>query len=111
MRRDGRPIGWYAYLVDLEGVSRVLEISCGEREADAVLGELLESARERGAPVISGRVEPHLLAPLRRRIAVLGFARQPVIHTHDAEIDALLVEQANSLLQPPQRRVVRDLSG
>jgi GNAT superfamily N-acetyltransferase len=90
VHRGERPIGWFAYIVDLEGVSRVLEISCSERDADAVLGELLARAAEKGSPVISGRVEPHLLAPLRRRIAVLGFARQPVIHTHNAEIDALL---------------------
>ena len=96
VRRGGRPIGWYAYLADVGGVSRVLEISSNEREADAVVGDLLETAGASGAPVISGRVEPHLLAPLRRRIAVLGFARQPVIHTHDAELDALL-SSSNSL--------------
>jgi Acetyltransferase (GNAT) family len=96
VRRGDRPIGWYAYLVDVGGVSRVLEISSNEREADAVIGNLLETASRIGAPVISGRLEPHLLAPLRRRIAVLGFARQPVIHTHDTELDALL-SNSNSL--------------
>jgi GNAT superfamily N-acetyltransferase len=90
VRREGRPIGWYAYVADLDGVSRVLELSSTEREADAVLGELMDHARRSGSPVISGRLEPHLLAALRRRLAVLGFARQPVIHSHDPELAGLL---------------------
>jgi hypothetical protein len=90
VRRNDQPIGWYAYLPDLYGVTRVLEISSIDREADAVLAELVSRVRASGTSVLSGRLEPHLLAPLRRRRAVLGFARQPVIHTHDAVLDAQL---------------------
>jgi hypothetical protein len=89
VRRGERPIGWYAYTVE-GGVARVLQISAAEREVDSVLGELLLHAREQRTAVVSGRLEPHLLTPLRRRLAVLGFARQPVIHTRDPELLAAL---------------------
>ena len=80
----------------LEG-ARVLHVSASAREADSVLAELLAHARQAGVAVASGRLEPHLVVPLRRRIAVVGFARQPVIHSHDPELLAVLASD-DSLL-------------
>jgi hypothetical protein len=90
VRRGGRPVGWYAYVPDPRGVGRVLHIAANEREAEPVLGELIAHARAQGCALVSGRLEPHLLVPLRRRLAVLGFARQPVIHAHEPELLAAL---------------------
>jgi hypothetical protein len=97
VRRGGRAIGWYAYLVDSRSVARVLHVSASAREADSVLAELLVHARQAGVAVATGRLEPHLVVPLRRRIAVVGFARQPVIHSHDPELLAVLASD-DSLL-------------
>jgi len=99
VRRGGRPVGWYAYIDQPSGVGRVLHLAAGERDVDAVLGELLLHAREQKSAVISGRIEPHLLTPLRRRLAVLGFARQPVIHAHDPELLAVLATNDSLLTQ------------
>lgn len=90
VHRDGRPIGWYAYLSRAGGGSRVLHLAALDPDLDAVLGELVEHARSQGSAVLSGRFEPHLEDPLRRRFAVLGLARRPVMHTRDPEIRALL---------------------
>lgn len=90
VRRDGRPVGWYAMAPSSGGVTRVLHVAFRGSDGDAVVGELVQHARESGRTVITGRLEPHLLVPLRHRFAVLGFARQPVIHAPDPEIRATL---------------------
>ncbi len=90
VRRAGAPIGWYAYLSPAGSVSRVLHLSAPEAETDAVVGELVDHARTTGSAVLTGRFEPHLYRPLRARLAVLGFARQPLITTRDPEIREVL---------------------
>ncbi|MGH2965697.1 MAG: hypothetical protein ACRDMH_10005 [Solirubrobacterales bacterium] len=97
VRRDGAPVGWYAYLSRPGGASRVLHVCAPEAEVEAVVGELAEHARAQGSGALAGRLEPHLEGPLRRRLAVIGFARQPVIHVHDPEVHALL-STSSSLL-------------
>jgi hypothetical protein len=99
VRRAGRPIGWYAYLPRPGGVSRVLHLDALQAEADAVVGELIESAQGQRSAVLAGRMEPALEAPLHRRFAVLGFARRPVIHTRDLEVKAALATDASLLTQ------------
>lgn len=90
VRRDGRPVGWYAYLLRRGGASRVLHLTALEQDVDGVLGELLAHARAHGAAVVTGRAEPHLQAALTERFAVLGYARQPVIRAKDPELAAVL---------------------
>ena len=90
VRRGDRPIGWYAYVSRSDGGSRVLHLAALEPDLDAVLGELVQHAHGQGTAVLSGRFEPHLEDPVRRRFAVLGVARRPVVHTRDQEIRALL---------------------
>jgi hypothetical protein len=88
--REERPIGWYAYVARPGGASRVLHISTVEREADAVLGELIDHARAQGSAALAGRAEPHLQRALTRRLAVLGYARQPTILAKDPALAATL---------------------
>jgi len=97
VRRDDDPIGWYAYLSRPGGASRVLHLCAPEAEVEAVVAELTEHARADGSAALTGRLEPHLEGPLRRRLAVIGFARQPVIHVHDPEVHALLATSSSLL--------------
>ncbi len=64
-----------------------------------MLGDLLAHARSERSAVVTGRLEPYLLWPLRHRLAILGFARQPVIHTHDPEIESVLATSASLMTQ------------
>jgi hypothetical protein len=86
VRRGEQAIGWYVYVFDGLGPAKVLQVGASEAEAEAVVGEMVEHAKSSGAVLISGRLEPHLVAPLRRRLAVVGFARQPTIHSPDPEL-------------------------
>jgi hypothetical protein len=97
--RDGSPIGWYAYVPQEGGIARVLHVSTLEREADAVLGDLIDHARTEGVNLLTGRAEPYLGAALKRRGAGLGYSRhrQLVIHTRDSEIRELLASSSSRL--------------
>ena len=97
VRRRGRPVGWYAYLLQKGGASRVLHLAARERDTDAVLGELVSHARAHGAAVLTGRAEPHLQGALERRLAVLGYARHPVIRARDPELEAALATSTSLL--------------
>ncbi len=97
VRRGGNPIGWYAYLARPGGASRALHICAPEAEVEAVVAELVEHARGVGSAALTGRLEPHLEGPLRRRLAVIGFARQPVIHVRDPEVHAILATSSSLL--------------
>ncbi len=99
VRGRGGPIGWYAYLPRRERASRVLHLYAPEEHLDAVLGELIADARDRGARVLAGRLEPHLDAALQRRIAAIGLARVPVLHGRDPELLATLASGAGLLTQ------------
>lgn len=98
VRRSGRPIGWYAYLLRPTS-SRVLCIAAEARNADAVVGELVADARRRGTAVISGRLEPHLDDAIRRRPAVLSLAQQPIVHARDPKVLAALGSSASLLTE------------
>lgn len=99
VRHGDRPIGWYAYHPQPGGVARVLHLGVEQRDADAALGELIEHARGRGSAVIAGRSEPHLEPALRRRFAILGFARKCVVHAGDPRVDLALASSASLLSQ------------
>ena len=88
VRRNGRAIGWYAYLPGDGGPSQALHVSAARNEVGAVFDDLVRHAESGGAAVLAGRMGPHLVAVLRPRLAVLGFARQPVVHAADPELRA-----------------------
>lgn len=95
--RGDRPIGWYAYRPGRRRASHVMHLLAAEGESEAVLGELLEHARANGSSVVAGRAEPHLMEPLSRRFAVLGYSRQPVVHSKDPELAQALTTEASLL--------------
>ncbi|MDP9276866.1 MAG: hypothetical protein M3O76_01485 [Actinomycetota bacterium] len=97
VRHRRRPIGWYAYMHLKGAVAHVLHLAANERQADAVLGELVAHARDTGTAVLAGRAEPHLAGPLSRRFAVLGFARHPVMHATDPKLGAVLATGSSLL--------------
>jgi hypothetical protein len=97
VRRNGSPVGWYAYLSRPGGASRVLHLCAHEPEVEAVMAELADHARAHESAALTGRLEPHLEGPLRRRLAVIGFARQPIIHVRDPEVHALLATSSSLL--------------
>jgi hypothetical protein len=97
VRRGKGAIGWYAALIRPAGTSRVLHLAAPERAVDPVLGDLIDHASAAGSAVLSGRAEPHLEGPLRKRLAALGFAWQPVIRARDPELAAALSTGASLL--------------
>lgn len=98
VRRDGRPIGWYAYLAR-PATSRVIHLGASVREAEAVTSALVDDARGRGAAVLSGRLEPHLHEPLRCRAALIGFSQQPLVHSRNPELLAVMGSSSSLLTE------------
>lgn len=97
VRRSGRPIGWYAYLVRRGCASRVLHLAASRHAVDAVMADLIDHATAAGSAVLTGRAEPHLEWPLRKRFAALGFAWQPVIRARDPAVAVALSSSASLL--------------
>ncbi len=95
--RGGRPIGWYAYLERPGAVSRVIHLAAATRDADHVLGELIDHARETGSAAIWGRYEPHIDAALRARLAVLGLNSRPAIRARNAKFGLTLAGDGSML--------------
>jgi hypothetical protein len=97
VRRGGRPIGWYVLLVNPGGVTRVIHLASAAREADNVLGELVDHARDAGSAAVSGRYEPHIDAAVRARLAILGLNSRPALRTRSAEIGLTLAGDSSLL--------------
>jgi len=94
VRQGGREVGWYVYVLRPSGTGRVLQVLAEPRRADAVVTELFADARRRGAAMLTGRVEPHLQEPLRRRLTAIGFGERHVVHTRRPEVQAALAGDA-----------------
>jgi hypothetical protein len=99
VRQAGRPIGWYAYLPRPGAVGRAIHIAADQRRIDAVVGEMLGDARDRGCAAMSGRLDPHLEDPLRTRMAAVGFARRTLLQCRDPEVAAILASSSSLLTQ------------
>ena len=99
VRIGDRAVGWYAYLRRPDGGRRVLHFAASTRDRDAVFQRLVEDVRADGGTVLSGRFEPGLEEPLAARMAVLGLARKPMIHTNDAEIRAVIQTESSLITQ------------
>jgi hypothetical protein len=97
VRRRDRPIGWYAYLEGSNGVSRVIHLAAPAKDADHVLGELIDHARDGGSSAVWGRYEPHVDGALRARLAVLGLNSRPATRARDPKF-ALALAGDGSLL-------------
>lgn len=93
VQRGETPVGWYVYAKGSAGQGLVLQVAARKREVDAVTGELFAAARDDGTVLLTGRLEPHLLEPLRARGCAVGFGNRSVVHSHD---DRLLGEIATS---------------
>ena len=90
VRRNGKPIAWYAYLQRPGGISKVLHFEAAERDAEHAFADLVDHAHSSGSVGLAGRAEPHLEETLRHRLAILGLARQPILHAKDPELAAAL---------------------
>lgn len=99
VRLGGRAVGWYAYLRRRDGSRRVLHFSASTRDRGAVFDRLVEDARADHGTVLSGRFEPGLEEPLAARMAVLGLARKPVLHTGNADIRAVIQTESSLITQ------------
>jgi hypothetical protein len=88
VRRNGRAIAWYVYLSRPGRISKLLHFAAAERDAEQAFAELVDHARAAGSTGLAGRAEPHLEETLRHRLAVLGYARQPIIQAKDPAIAA-----------------------
>ena len=97
VRRNGRPIAWYAYLLRPGGISKILHFAAAERDAEQAFADLVDHARSAGSAGLAGRAEPHLEETLRHRLAVLGLARQPILHARDPELAAALATSSGLL--------------
>lgn len=86
VRRGDVAVGWYVYARGAAGQGRVLQVGARPREADAVVGELFAAARDDGIVVLAGRLEPHLLEPLRARDCAIGFGNRTVVHARDERL-------------------------
>ena len=91
--RGDTPIGWFVYTQGQSGAAMVLQVAGRKREIDAIVGELFATARDDGMILLKGRLEPHLLEPLRARGCAIGFGDRSVVHSRN---DSLLHEIAAS---------------
>jgi len=98
VRRGDAALGWYAY-VARPALGRVICVAARPREVDAVVAELIADAGRRGVAALSGRFEPHLDEPLRRRFAILGFGQLPIVHARDPELRATLASSRSLLTE------------
>ncbi len=87
-------VGWFVYFLQPGGLSPVLQIGAAdEPRAGTVLDALIDDAREGGAAVVHGRVEPMLLGPLASRRTMLHHAGGALIHARDPATAATAVSR------------------
>lgn len=98
VRDSGEPIGWYAY-VPRPAMARVVHVAGDRRRLGDVFSQLAADARERGCSMLSGRLEPHLDEPLRERLAVIGLAQRPLVHSRDPALLATLASDSSLLTE------------
>ena len=96
---DGRPIGWYVYVLRQDSVSELLQLAATERGLEAVLDHVFSHAEAHGSAALRGRLEPALVEPIARRHCLLRYSGRALIHSRNAELlqavtmgDALLTK-------------------
>ena len=86
--RGNQPIGWYAYL--RRQTARLIHLAAAARQAEDVFAEFAAHAQAHGALALAGRMEPNLDEPLRRRMAAIGLAQRPLVHTRNPSLRVAL---------------------
>lgn len=99
VRRGTVAVGWYAYTTLPGRVRRVLHVAAAKRQGSEVLDQVVTDARADRVTVLTGRLEPILEDALHGRLAILGLARKPVVHTRNPEVQALASTSAALLTQ------------
>jgi GNAT acetyltransferase-like protein len=85
---SGRPLGWYLYDLQPNGVAEVLQLCGGKDAMPVVMDHLFYHAWQRGAIAATGSLDPSMCSPLSKNHCVF---HQPedswmLIHSHDQEI-------------------------
>lgn len=100
VRLGDRVLGWYAYILRDKTTSRLLHLAAGDAASvSLVLAEAAAHARASGAYALAGRAEPHMHGALRERFAGLGYGLQPLVHSRDPEVLALLAGDGSLLTE------------
>lgn len=94
--RGDAPIGSYVYL-ERPRVARVVHVAAAHRDVEAVFAAMLGEARARGVAALSGRLEPHLDEPVRRRFAAVGLGQMPLVHARDPRVRLATTSSASLL--------------
>lgn len=94
--RGDAPVGSYVYL-QRPGVARVVHVAAAHGDVEAVFAAMLGEARARGVAALSGRLEPHLDEPVRRRYAALGLGQLPLVHARDSALRLATTSSASLL--------------
>lgn len=98
VRRGDEALGWYAYIRQ-PGVARLVHLMAAGRSTDAVFADLVADARRAGSALLTGRLEPHLAEPVRRRLGAVGLTQRPIVHTHDEGLRAALASSTSLLTE------------
>jgi hypothetical protein len=79
--------GWYIYYLNPGGFSEVVQFNARTDLAQAVLNHLLYHAWKKGATVLRGRIEPHLMQTFSDRHCLYhGGPQWLLVHSHRPEL-------------------------
>ena len=95
--RNGRPLGWYVYLIQPGRSARVLQVAAADGDVGRVLDHLLHEAWSAGAARVQGRLQPSLLVAVGQRRCLLRYHGGALLHSEHEEILAA-VATGDSLL-------------
>lgn len=87
---NGRPVGWYVYYLQPEGIAQVMQVAAPGGDAGAVLDHLFWHADANGAAGVVGRVEAHIVSDLRRCRCMLIPSDWRLVRSGDQALLALL---------------------
>ncbi|GAA4891877.1 GNAT family N-acetyltransferase [Actinomycetospora straminea] len=93
----GRVAGWYVYFLPVGGTAQVQQIASTGPDPGPVLDHLLAHADAHGAAAVAGRVEPSLVAAVRRRRCLIRPATWSLVNADDDGLLGLL-ESSDALL-------------
>jgi hypothetical protein len=91
----GRVLGWYVSYFQPNGIAQVMQFVARDRDARAVLDQLISDARRSGSAVLTGQLEPVLFEPLTSQRCFLHPSANFLFHSRSPEItNAILLGQA-----------------
>jgi hypothetical protein len=86
----GRVLGWYVYFLSTAGTSQVQQVAATGSDAGPVLDHLIAHADAHGASAVAGRLEPSLVAAVRRRRCTIRQTTWSLVHAEDSRVLGLL---------------------